>query len=168
MPPWICVQFIEELVSWIDKTFMNSKAQMGKNLPAMRERPRFDPWVRKIPWRREWQSLQYSCLENPMDRGAWQATVCGVTKCQTRLALSLSFNLAKWFSELSMNLKQWLFQNFQWPCSPSNDCMYKYTLLQPKMMSWGCHYLTLEHWDIHFGKWNFIHFQRYKRYLWRS
>ena len=24
--------------------------------------------------------LQYSCLENPMDRGAWRATVHGVTK----------------------------------------------------------------------------------------
>ena len=24
--------------------------------------------------------LQYSCLENPMDRGAWWATVCGFTK----------------------------------------------------------------------------------------
>ena len=29
--------------------------------------------------------LQYSCLENPMDRGAWRATVHGVTKSQTRL-----------------------------------------------------------------------------------
>ena len=29
--------------------------------------------------------LQYSCLENPMNRGAWQAIVHGVTKCQTRL-----------------------------------------------------------------------------------
>ena len=28
--------------------------------------------------------LQYSCLENPMDRGAWQATVHGVTKSQAR------------------------------------------------------------------------------------
>ena len=27
--------------------------------------------------------LQYSCLENPTDRGAWQATVHGVTKSQT-------------------------------------------------------------------------------------
>ena len=26
--------------------------------------------------------LQYSCLENPMDRGAWQATVHGVSKSQ--------------------------------------------------------------------------------------
>ena len=30
--------------------------------------------------------LQYSCLENPMDRGAWQARVHGVTKSRTRLS----------------------------------------------------------------------------------
>ena len=30
--------------------------------------------------------LQYTCLENPMDRGAWQATVHGVSKSQTRWA----------------------------------------------------------------------------------
>ena len=30
--------------------------------------------------------LQYSCLENLMDRGAWRATVHGVTKSQTRLS----------------------------------------------------------------------------------
>ena len=29
--------------------------------------------------------LQYSCLENPMDRGAWQATVHRAAKSQTRL-----------------------------------------------------------------------------------
>ena len=29
--------------------------------------------------------LKYSCLENPMDRGAWQATVHGVAKSQARL-----------------------------------------------------------------------------------
>ena len=27
--------------------------------------------------------LQYSCLENPMDRGAWQVLVLGVANCQT-------------------------------------------------------------------------------------
>ena len=31
-------------------------------------------------------SLQYSCLESSMDRGAWQATVHGVTKSQTQLS----------------------------------------------------------------------------------
>ena len=30
--------------------------------------------------------LQYSCLENPMDRGAWWATIHGVTKSRTRLS----------------------------------------------------------------------------------
>ena len=30
--------------------------------------------------------LQYSCLENPMDRGAWRDTAPGVTKSQTRLS----------------------------------------------------------------------------------
>ena len=40
-------------------------------------RPRFDPWVRDVPWRREWQC---SCLEKPMDRGVWWATVNGVTE----------------------------------------------------------------------------------------
>ena len=30
--------------------------------------------------------LQYSCLENSMDRGTWWATVCGVTKSQTGLS----------------------------------------------------------------------------------
>ena len=29
--------------------------------------------------------LQYSCLENPTNRGAWQASVLGVAKSQTRL-----------------------------------------------------------------------------------
>ena len=31
-------------------------------------------------------ALQYSCLENSMDRGAWRATVHGVGKSQTRLS----------------------------------------------------------------------------------
>ena len=30
--------------------------------------------------------LQYSCLENPMDQGVWQATLHGVTKSRTRLS----------------------------------------------------------------------------------
>ena len=34
--------------------------------------------------------LQYSCLENPMDRGSWWAAVHGVTKSRTRLTTSLT------------------------------------------------------------------------------
>ena len=37
------------------------------------------------PGGRKGNPLQYSCLENYMERGAWQATVHGVTKSRTRL-----------------------------------------------------------------------------------
>ena len=37
------------------------------------KRHKFDPWVGKIFWSRKWNLLQYSCLVNTMDRGAWQA-----------------------------------------------------------------------------------------------
>ena len=61
--------------------------QTVKNPPAMRERPGFNPWVGKIPWRRE----QYFCLENSMDRGAWQATVLGFAESDMTEQLSLLF-----------------------------------------------------------------------------
>ena len=40
-------------------------------------RPRFDPWVRKRPWRNEWLSTTLFFLENSMDRGAWRAQSMG-------------------------------------------------------------------------------------------
>ena len=39
----------------------------------------------RSPGGRNGDSLQYSCRENPMDRGAWRTTVHEVTKNQTRL-----------------------------------------------------------------------------------
>ena len=41
------------------------------------------PWLRRSPGRGNGNSLQYPCLENPMDRGAWWATVHRVSKSQT-------------------------------------------------------------------------------------
>ena len=40
--------------------------------------------------------LQYSCLENPRDRGAWQATVHRVTKSQTRLKRLSTHTRTQW------------------------------------------------------------------------
>ena len=59
---------------------VSSGGSVVKNLPAMRE-TRVQPlnWE-DPPGEGNGNSLQYSCLENPMDRGAWQATVHGVTK----------------------------------------------------------------------------------------
>ena len=59
-------------------------AKMVKNLPAVWE-TQFNPWVRKIPGEGNGNPLQYSCLGNSMDRGAWQAAVHGVAKSRTRL-----------------------------------------------------------------------------------
>ena len=41
------------------------------------------PGVGKIPWRRKWQPLESSCLEDSMDRRTWWATFYGVTKSRT-------------------------------------------------------------------------------------
>ena len=61
-------------------------AQRLKRLPAMRE-----TWVRSLGWEDSpgegnGNPLQYSCLENPMDRGAWWATVDRLAKSWTRLS----------------------------------------------------------------------------------
>ena len=40
----------------------------------------FDSWVRKIPWRKKWQSTTVSLPGNPTDRGAWWATVQGLLR----------------------------------------------------------------------------------------
>ena len=45
----------------------------------------FDSRLGKIPGEGNGNPLQYSCLENPMDRGAWWATVHGVAKSRTWL-----------------------------------------------------------------------------------
>ena len=51
-------------------------AQLVKSLPAVQE----IPGSGRSPREGNGNPLQYSCLENPMDRGAWQATVHGVTR----------------------------------------------------------------------------------------
>ena len=73
-------------------------------------------------------SLQYSCLENPMDRGAWRATVHGVAKSQTWLS-DFTFTYKRlWLPSCSLILllvlSLWLFSQafsnqlgWRGPCS---------------------------------------------------
>ena len=44
------------------------------------------PGLGRSPGGEHGNPLQYSCLENPVDRGAWWATVHGVTESQTLLS----------------------------------------------------------------------------------
>ena len=57
-----------------------------KNLPAKAGDVGLIPWSRRSPGEGNGNSLQYSCLENPMDKGAWQATVREVAKSWTQLS----------------------------------------------------------------------------------
>ena len=56
---------------------------MVKNLPASAGEAVSIPGSGRSPREGNGNSLQYSCLENSMDRGAWGATVYGSQKTQT-------------------------------------------------------------------------------------
>ena len=58
---------------------------MEKNLPPTSGDADSVPGSRRSPGKENDNPVQYSCLGNPMDRGAWQATVLGVTENQTCL-----------------------------------------------------------------------------------
>ena len=55
------------------------------------------PGLGRSPGEGNGNPLQYSCLENPMDGGAWWATVHGVAKSRTRLSDFTSLQSRLWF-----------------------------------------------------------------------
>ena len=61
---------------------------MVKNPPANARDVSLLPGLGRSSGEGNGHPLQYSCLKNPMDRGAWGATVHGVAKSQTRLSNS--------------------------------------------------------------------------------
>ena len=58
---------------------------MVKNLPAKAGNTGLTPESERFPGEGNGNALQYSCLENSMDGGDWQAIVHGVTKSRTQL-----------------------------------------------------------------------------------
>ena len=71
---WECV------VSQVVLVVKNMPANVGDTKDAG-----LTPRLRRSPREVHGNPLQYSCLENPTDRGAWQAIVIRVTKSQTQL-----------------------------------------------------------------------------------
>ena len=59
---------------------------MVKYAPAKAGDPGLIPGLGRSPGEGNGKVLQYSCLENPMDRGAWQATFNGITRVGHNLA----------------------------------------------------------------------------------
>ena len=70
----------------VQRDVFESKAKSAINTGLVQcrrcRRHMFDPWVGKIPLEEGMAtySMEYSFLKNPIDRGAWQATVHGITK----------------------------------------------------------------------------------------
>ena len=95
---------------------------VGKNLPAQcrsRRRHRFDSQVGKIASGEEMASpLQYSCLEDPKDRGSWWATVHGVAKSWTRLSVHAHTHTHR---HTHTSWIQWVWDNTQQPSSMTSS-----------------------------------------------
>ena len=70
-------------------------AQTAKHLPLMQEAYVFVPGSGRSPGEGNGYPLQYCCLGNPMDRGAWQATVRGIVESDSIEQLTLHFNVRK-------------------------------------------------------------------------
>ena len=68
----------------------------------------FDPWVRKIPWGGHDNPLQYFCLENPMNRGAWRATVYSVAKSQTQLKQISTHTHTVYCERCGCGIRKWV------------------------------------------------------------
>ena len=75
------------------KTLLSERCLSGQGLPGgldgktsacYAEDPGATPGLERSPGEGNDSALQYSCLENPMDGGAWRATVLGIVKSQTR------------------------------------------------------------------------------------
>ena len=60
--------------------WLNGKKKKKKNLPANAGNAGSIHGSRRSPGGGNTYPLQYSCLENPMDRGDWRTTVCGVAE----------------------------------------------------------------------------------------
>ena len=69
------------LTKWVCEGFPGGSD--GKVSACRQGDPGSIPWLGRFPGEGNGNPLQYSCLENPMDGGAWWATVHGVAKCRT-------------------------------------------------------------------------------------
>ena len=69
--------------SWKLEGNVASLVAQTKSVCLQCRKPGFDPWFRKIPWRRKWQPTPVFLPGKSHDRGAQQATVHGIAKSPT-------------------------------------------------------------------------------------
>ena len=97
---------------------------MVKNPPAMR-RPRFDPWVRIIPWRRAWNSHQDSCLKNLHG----QRNLVGYSPCSHKESDTIECLSPVWVNMVTGNFFHLECSNYICPIIESNfEVIFRKTL----------------------------------------
>ena len=77
-------------------------------------------------WRRKWQPLPCSCLENPRDGGAWWAAICGVSQSQTQLK-QLSSSRARLYHSYS-NIRKKTCYHTSYPIGKKCESSFKIML----------------------------------------
>ena len=108
---------------------------MVKNLPANPGDIRdvgSNPGSGRSPGGEHSNPLQYSCLGNPMDRGAWRATVHGVTKSWTQPSTRMSIPLCRdhiWFTHPSVD--SWALLHFRFSSVQFSSVAQSCPTLQP-------------------------------------
>ena len=146
-----------DLCQWIDVCFLIhclglslgfSRSSVGKESACNAGDLGSNPESGRSPGKGNVYPLQYSCLENPMDRGAWQATVHGVSRVRHDLATkpplprfviailprSKSFNFA---AAVTIHIDFGTQGNEIWPC------FHFFLISLPWSGRTGCH-------DLHF------------------
>ena len=132
-------------------------APVVKNLPANAKDVRDAgsiPGLGRSPGGGHGNPLQYSCLENAMDRGAWQATYHRITKRQTQLRTHAGYAMFLKFLQSCLTLFDPL------NCSPPGSSVYE--ISQARILEWLSfplpvdlpdleikpHLLYLLHWQV--------------------
>ena len=90
--PWVC--WAQELPWWLSGKEFASNAGAAGDVGSI-------PGLERFPGGGHDYPLQYSCLGNPMDRGAWQAIIHGVAKSLTQRK-RLSMQACCWAQAVSV------------------------------------------------------------------
>ena len=80
------VYFLPSFKDWVHILYLFPGGSDGKESAYQCRRPRFNPWVGKIPWRRKWQPTPvFLPRKSHGHRSLVGCIVCGVTKSWTQL-----------------------------------------------------------------------------------